>query len=63
MAIKDENVEAVRAVRQSLARKYGGLSGWFRHLQDRDRKRQSSATASRKKTLARKRDPAATHNG
>lgn len=58
MALKDENVEAIRAARQSLARKFGGLAGWFRHLQDRDRKRQARTIASRKRALARKQDPA-----
>jgi hypothetical protein len=58
MSIKDENVEAIRAARQSLTRKFSGLAGWFRHLQDRDRKRQAPAIASRKRASAGKRDPA-----
>lgn len=57
MALKDENLEAVRAARKSLARKFGGLAGWFRHLQDRDQKRQARAIASRKRASAGKRDP------
>jgi hypothetical protein len=47
MALRDENVEAVRDARESLVRKYGGLSGWFRHLQRRDQKRTTSAGAGR----------------
>jgi len=48
MALRDENVETVRAARESLARKFGGLKGWFRHLQERDPKRQARAGAGRK---------------
>jgi len=53
MPIRDENVEAVRAAREALLRKYGGLHGWFRHLQQCDRRRKR-ATADRR----RKRNPA-----
>jgi hypothetical protein len=49
MPIRDENVEAVRAARESLVRKYGGLRGWVRHLQQLDRKRESQAAAVRGK--------------
>ena len=48
MAIRDENVEAVRDARQSLCRKFGGLRGWFRHLQQRDRRR-NARTAGEKR--------------
>ena len=48
MAFQDENVEAVRAAGESLVRKYRGLSGWFRHLQQCDRKRQERAAANRR---------------
>jgi hypothetical protein len=57
MPIRDENVEAVRAAREALVRKYGGLRGWFRHLQQLDRKRGSQAAVTggkRKKTSTRK---------
>ena len=47
MALQDENVEAVRTARESLVRKYRGLRGWFRHLQERDRQRETQAAASR----------------
>ena len=39
MTIRDENVEAVREARESLVKKFGGLDGWFRHLQTLDRRR------------------------
>ncbi len=52
MALRDENVEAVRAARDLLLRKYGGLHGWFRHLQSLDRRRQAKA-ARRKKGATR----------
>ncbi len=48
MALRDENVEAVRAARESLVRQFRGLRGWFRHLQDRDRKREAQAAANRR---------------
>jgi hypothetical protein len=48
MALRDENVEAVRAARDSLLLKYGGLHGWFRHLQSLDRRRQAKAARRRK---------------
>ncbi len=49
MSVRDENVEAVRAVRESLLRKYGGLRGWVRHLQQLDRRREAQgATTGRK---------------
>ncbi len=55
MAIRDENVEVVRDARQSLCRKFGGLRGWFRHLQQRDRRRKVPAGASAaKEELGRK---------
>ncbi len=56
MAIRDENVEAVRNARQSLCRKFGGLGGWFRHLQQRDQRRNTHAAAEarRRKSLAGK---------
>lgn len=47
MTIQDENVEAVRTARESLIRKFRGLGGWFRHLQERDRQREIGATAKR----------------
>jgi hypothetical protein len=49
MAVLDENVEAVRAARESLVRKYGGLRGWFRHLQQLDRQREKQAAARQRK--------------
>jgi hypothetical protein len=49
MTICDENVEAVREARESLVKKYGGLNGWFRHLQTLDRRR-----AARRRTDARR---------
>jgi hypothetical protein len=48
MALQDENVEAVRTARESLVRKFHGLRGWFRHLQQRDRKREAQAIANRR---------------
>jgi hypothetical protein len=45
MTVHDENVERVRETREALLERYGGLEGWFRHLQARNRKRE--------KTLAR----------
>lgn len=48
MALRDENVEAVRDARESLVRKYGGLSGWFRHLQRRDQKRTAQGDSERR---------------
>jgi hypothetical protein len=47
----DENVLAVRQVRESLIRRHGGLDGWVRHLQAMDRAR------TRIKRLARKAPP------
>ncbi len=47
MPVRDENVEAVRAAREHLVRKYGGLRGWFRHLQQLDRRRDAQAVAAR----------------
>jgi hypothetical protein len=47
MAFRDENVEAVRAARESLVRKFRGLRGWFRHLEKRDRRREAEADADR----------------
>ncbi len=49
MPIRDENVEAVRAARESLVRKYGGLRRWFRHLQQLDRQRAAQAEKGRRK--------------
>jgi hypothetical protein len=47
MAFRDENVEAVRAARESLVRKFRGLRGWFRHLEERDRRRAAQPAADR----------------
>jgi len=47
MPLQDENVEAVRAARESLVRKHRGLRGWFRHLQALDRWRHIQAASSR----------------
>ncbi len=44
MPVQDENVEAVRAARGALIGKYGGLRGWFRHLQQLVRKRRAPAS-------------------
>jgi len=55
MAVRDENVEAAPAARQSLIRKHGGFQGWFRHLQDRDKRRKTQRATippARKKTAA-----------
>jgi hypothetical protein len=41
--VRDENVEAVRAARESLITSYGGLDGWFHQLQQRDRQRSRRA--------------------
>ena len=49
MALRDENVEAVRAARESLVRKFGGLDGWFGHLQKLDQQREAQALAKRRK--------------
>jgi hypothetical protein len=49
MPIQDENVEAVRSARESLCRKFGGLRGWFRHLQQRDRRRKTTPDADRRR--------------
>jgi hypothetical protein len=46
MPIQDENVEAVRNARESLCRKFGGLRGWFRHLQQRDVRRKARASVN-----------------
>jgi hypothetical protein len=48
MALRDENVEAVRTARESLVRQFRGLRGWFRHLQDRDQTREAQAIADRR---------------
>jgi hypothetical protein len=47
--IRDENVEAVRTVREALIQRYGGLKGWIEHLQGMDRDR---AQAKRRKRAA-----------
>ena len=63
MTIRDENVEAVREARESQLKKFGGLDGWFRHLQARDRKRTAQGRAASGKRSAdapRKRRPRAT---
>ena len=49
MPIRDENVKAVRDARQSLLRKFGGLRGWFRHLQQRNQRRKTSTPADRRR--------------
>ncbi len=48
MPLQDENVEAVRAAREALIRKYRGLRAWFRHLQERDRQRKARAIPHRR---------------
>jgi len=48
MALRDENVEAVRAARELLLRKYRGLRGWFRHLQKLDAARSGRAAKGRR---------------
>ena len=55
MPVRDENVEAVRAARESLVRKYGGFRGWFRHLQQLDRERDAQAAADRERKRGRAR--------
>ena len=57
MAIQDQNVEAARAARESLVHKFGGIAGWFRHLQDRDRKRRVRAAPGRKTAPAGRHTP------
>ncbi len=57
--VRDENVEAVRAARQALLRKYGGLDGWFRHLQQRDRRRGLRTGCKPKATASKERRSAA----
>jgi hypothetical protein len=42
MTVRDENVERVRETREALLERYGGLEGWFRHLQARNRKREQA---------------------
>lgn len=50
MTVRDENVERVRETRKALLQRYGGLEGWFRHLQTRNRKReQALARGSRRR--------------
>ena len=49
MSVRDENVEAVRAARESLLRKYGGLRGWVRHLQQLDRQREAERAVTARK--------------
>jgi hypothetical protein len=61
MTIRDENVEAVREARESQL-KFGGLDGWFRHLQARDRQRAAqgrAASGKRSTDSTRKRRPRA----
>ena len=63
--IKDELVEEVRRVRAELIKRYGGLMGWFDHVQEMDRQRlekeRKKKAAARKKQVASenksKRDP------
>lgn len=45
MTVRDENVERCREVREKLVQQYGGLAGWFRHLQAKCRKRESERSA------------------
>jgi hypothetical protein len=52
MTVRDENVEAVRAAREALVRKFSGLDGWFRHLQQRDRRRVARGGSCKRKTTA-----------
>ena len=49
MTIRDENVEAVREARELQLKKFGGLDGWFRHLQARDRQRAAQGRAAPRK--------------
>ena len=54
MTVRDENVELVRETREALLQQYGGLKGWFRHLQARNRKRElAQAARSRRKAKSR----------
>jgi hypothetical protein len=41
MAVTDENLDRVHQARHALIKKYGGLDGWFRHLQAQDRRRRT----------------------
>jgi hypothetical protein len=45
----DENVQAVRGLREELIRRHGGLDGWIRHLVAMDQARTRSQNARRKK--------------
>ena len=47
MAIVDENVERVRETADALIKKYGGLDGYVRYLQSRDRRRRREESKRR----------------
>ena len=48
MAVRDVIVNRVRRVREDLIKGYGGLEGYFRHLQELDREHQARARAAGK---------------
>jgi transcription-repair coupling factor (superfamily II helicase) len=51
--MKDPIVDEVRRVREELIQRYGGIDGYFKHLQAMDRARLFKAKQKRQRTAAK----------